>query len=40
MITEKILFMLGFVILCSKYVWGRQMILLFGAGIPKLLEIW
>jgi len=38
-IAEKILFVLGFVILCSKCVWGRQMILLFRAGIPKLLKI-
>jgi len=40
MIAEKILFILGFVVLCSKYVWGRQMILLFRAGIPKLLKVW
>jgi hypothetical protein len=26
MIAEKILLILGFVILCSKYVWGRQII--------------
>jgi hypothetical protein len=31
---------IGFVVLCSKYVWGRQLILLFRAGIPKLLKFW
>jgi len=32
MIAEKILFVLDFVILCSNYVCGRHMMLLFRAG--------
>jgi len=39
MLAENILFILGFVILCNENMWGRHM-MLFRAGIPKLLKIW